>query len=353
MALFSKKSLGVDIGTSSIKVVELSQSFFSKKKKLENYAQFCLPVEHSSIKTFNQQQLTLFEKKTAQIMKAVIKKGNFKGKSTTFALPDFSSLFATFKLPPMGKSEIPQAVEFEARHYVPISLSKVSFDWQIIEKGGYSPDKKNRVLLVAIPNRILDNYQKMVNLTQLELEGMESGVFSFIRSSIPEKIQTNPICLVDIGWQSTTVSIAWQGNLHRNRGFDISGESMAKKLSNEMNVSLSKAEKIKRDEGLNPNNETIINTLSPDINSLIGQIKKLCKDFYKEEGREIENLILAGGTSSMFGFKEYLESRVNQKVSMAFPFGDMSYPSKLYKRLEEIGPSLVIATGAALTGLRT
>ncbi|MDP2951526.1 MAG: pilus assembly protein PilM, partial [bacterium] len=204
MSLFSKKTLGIDIGASSIKVAEISLS--GKKKKLENYLEFKLPLYQNKVNTFNSESLLLLSEQTAQVLQAVLKRAKIKTKKAKFSLPDFSTFFTTFTLPSMPQAEVAQAVEFEARHHIPIPLSEVTFDWQVIEKETTPAGaEKLVILLVAIPNTVLKNYYLMAHLAGLEIEGMEAEVFGFVRSlSLPEKFRYAPLAIIDIGQQSTT-----------------------------------------------------------------------------------------------------------------------------------------------------
>ncbi len=348
MALFSKRYLGIDIGASSIKLVEVS--VLGKRKKLENYVEFQLPSTASAVKTFHGESLLLLSDEVSEILQAVFKKAKVKQKKAVFSIPDFSTFFTTFSLPPMTEAEIPKAVEFEARHHIPLPLAEVSFDWQIIEKEKVLPGLKLKILLVAVPNKVLENYQRMAALSELQVEGMEAEVFGLIRSSLPEKKFASPVCLVDIGWQSTTVSIVEKKKLQVSHSFDISGTGLTKALSSALNVSFEEAEKIKKAYGLDPRREDVSKVLIPVINSLASEVERVCQDFYQTEGKKVENIILAGGTVNLFGLKEYLASRIKKNVQLADPFSNVSFPSILKPRLQKLGPSFAVALGAALSG---
>ena len=348
MGIFSKSCLGIDIGASSIKIVEVSG--FGKKKKLENYIEFQLPLTSSSIKTFHGESLLLVSDEVSEILQAIFKKVKLKERRAVLSIPDFSTFFTTFTLPPMTEAEVPQAVEFEARHHIPLPLSEVSYDWQIIEKEKVLPGVKLKILLVAVPNRVLQNYQRMATLAQLEILGMEAEVFGLIRSSIPEKNSQNPVCAVDIGWQSTTVSIVEKGSLQISHSFDISGIGLTKTLSEKLGIDFEEAEKLKKEYGLDPNRKDISEILCGEINSLAFEINKVCEDFYRSEGKKIERVLLSGGTASLFGLKEYLGERIKRKVEIVNPFVGLSYPSVLTNRLQELGPSFAVAVGVGLGG---
>lgn len=348
---FSKKCLGIDIGTSSIKIVEISS--FGKKKKLENYAKFSFERKDLPLKASQGEGLIFLEDEISEVLKFLLKQGGFKEKKAAFSIPDFSTFFTTFNLPLMSKSEVPQAVEFEARHHIPLPLSEVIFDWQIIEKEEVFPGVKLKILLVAVPNKVLFNYQRVASLAEIELKGMEAEVFGLIRSVIPEEKSHQLICLVDIGWLSTTVSIVEKKTLKVSHSFDISSQTLTQKLSEKLGVDFEKAEEIKKDFGLDPKKEEVFQALVPQINSLGTEIERVCQDFYSKEGKKVENLLLAGETANLFGLKEYLASRIKKEVVIANPFSNFSFPPLLENRLKQLGPSFAVASGVALMGLES
>lgn len=347
MSLFTKNYLGIDIGAASIKIVEVAVS--GNKKKLKNYIEFKMPLSEKSLQTFHGENLTLLSSEVSEILQALLKKAKIKEKKVVLSLPDFSTFFTTFILPPMTETEVSQAVEFEARHYVPLPLSEVTFDWQIISKEETVSGIRRKVLLVAIPNTVLQNYQKMASASNLEIVGMEAEVFSLIRSSWPGgKYEFLPVCMVDFGWESTTVSIVEKKKLSSSFSFDVSSVSLTKDLSAALNVSLDEAEKIKITYGLDPQKPGVAKALLDKINLLAMEIEKICEDYFQTTSKRVDNLVLSGGTANLFGLKEYLSSRIKKNLLLAEPFSSVNYPFVLSKRLKQIGPSFAVALGAAL-----
>ncbi|MDO8524068.1 MAG: type IV pilus assembly protein PilM [bacterium] len=347
MGLFTKNYLGVDIGASSIKIVEISVS--GKKKKLENYIEFKMPFSQESLKTFHGESLVLLSSEVSEILTALLKKAKIKERKIVLSLPDFSTFFTTITLPPMTEIEVPQAVEFEARHYIPLPLSEVTFDWQVTDKEETVSGLRRKVLLVAIPNTVLQNYQRMASLCNLEIKGMEAEVFSFVRSSWPgDKYEYLPVCMIDFGWESTTVSIVEKRKLSASFSFDVSSIGLTKDLSVALGISLGEAEKMKISYGLDPQKPEVAKVFLDKINLLTMEIEKICEDFFQATGKRIDCLVLSGGTANLFGLKEYLSSIIKKDVILAEPFLAVNCPLVLSKRLKQVGPSFAIALGAAL-----
>ena len=121
----SKNFLGIDIGTSSIKVVELSRK--GQAQELENYGEIkTLSFKESPFRQVEKNTLSFSNQEVASAIKAVLREAEIQTKEVNFSIPDFSSFFTSFELPQMTKKELPGAVKYEARSYIPLPLSEIT-----------------------------------------------------------------------------------------------------------------------------------------------------------------------------------------------------------------------------------
>lgn len=348
----TKKALGIDIGASSIKLVEVSLA--GKKKRVENYAEFRFDSGENGFRAFDKDNLLLNSDDVAMILQSLLKKVGIKQKKVAFSIPDFSTFFTTLSLPPMADAEVAQAVQFEARHYIPLPLSEVVFDWKIIDRQDDLPGPKLKILLVAVPLKVLESYQRVANLCQLELKGLEAEVFGLVRSSASMEAEKkkfqDPVCFVDFGWQSTTVSIVENRNLRLSHSLDISGQSFTKALQEGLNISEKEAEKMKRENGFDPKNQKAFQILSDKANLVAMEAEKIMQNFSNSENKEVKEILLSGGTATIFGLKDYLAGRLQKNVSTVQPFSQFEYPIALEERMQALGPSFAVALGVALMG---
>ncbi|HDH99277.1 MAG TPA: type IV pilus assembly protein PilM [bacterium] len=342
---FSKRCLGIDIGSSCIRIVELSKR--GNKAKLENYIELKPPKQKLMLK--RGKESVIFPGITAKAIRMALDKAGIKTKRAVFTLPDYSTLFTWFELPSMTKEEIPEAVKYEARHHSPSPLSEVTLDWQIIEKG----EKKIKVLLVIVSKETVNQYQRISNLAQLEGRILEAEVFAFTRSSVKEKDKT--IALVDIGEKTSTCSIIDNGVLKRSYSFDFSGEELTEAVSKSLNIDIEEAEQLKRSYGLYPGEEKkaqgLKEALLPGIKLISKEINGAVESFYQSELKRVQKVILGGGGALLLGLKEHLIGELKMEVETAAPFSNISCPSILENTLAALGPSYAIAVGAALRGL--
>ncbi|TFB07952.1 type IV pilus assembly protein PilM [Candidatus Atribacteria bacterium MT.SAG.1] len=351
--MFSKSCIGIDVGTFSIKIVEVSR--IGQKTKIENYIRFQVPSKEDSLfKIFGDESFLLLSDRVSEIIKGLLKKAKIRGKDVFLSIPDFSTFFTSFELPSMPMSELPKAIEFEARHHIPLPLSKVTFDWELLkDQKDFGGIKKHRILLVAVSNDVIKQYQKLAILCDLNLKGLEAEIFASIRSSIELIESKNPVCLVDIGYTSTTINIVKNKLLERSYSFDISSNNLNQALVNSLKVTWQEAERMKQDFGLNPNKPSIFHALRPRIDIIFKEIENICHSFYQSSGEKVENIIFVGGAACIPGLKEYFKVFLRKEIKISSPFrnSNVSYPSLLEDRLDEIGPSFAIALGLALRGV--
>ena len=344
----SKKFLGIDIGTTSIKVVELAGS--RTRIKLQNYGEIGPPMFYEKpFRTFEKSTLLLSNQDIAKAIGAIFKEAKIENREAIFSIPDFSTFFTFLELPPMTEEEISSAVQFKARQHVPLPLSGVALDWTIIE-GEPSNHKKPelKILLVAVPNEVINQYQEIARLSQIRLLALEAEVFGLARSLIKDK--KGIIALVDVGAQSTTISVIEKGILKITYSFDVSGNELTRLLSKSLNISYNKAEELKRRHGVGFSEMQVGRILSPLIDLMLSEVEKISQNFYQAEGKEVEKVIIAGGSALLPGLKDYSSDRLKKPVEIANPFAEIFYPPVLTQTLKEIGPSYAIAVGMALRG---
>lgn len=345
----SKRFLGIDIGTSTIKIVEISKK--GERIKLENYGMASLFFPEGvgfkeTIKGFS----PFSPSEISQALLSLLKESKIRSSSAIFSIPDFATLFTAFSLPAMSSSELAQAVKYEAKRHVPLSLSEVTLDWSIT-KGKVSGREKGQVeiLLVVVPNVTISQYTQIAHLCHLNLLSLEAEVFGLVRSLVKDDKET--ICLIDIGARSTTCSIVDQKILRSSHSFDIGGAALTERVAQGLDLHYQLAQEIKEREGLLPRTEGIREVLLSATEDIAREVQRVTDSFQRQDGKEVKRYILAGGSAVLPGLKEYLASSFKKEVTVADPFSDMIYPPILEKNLKEIGPSLSVAAGMALKGL--
>ena len=178
--------LGVDIGSSSIKIVQLDRS---ANPSLETYGMVDIPEPISS------QTTDTVVHQIADLLKNLIQKAQVTTKDCIMSLPNSAVFTSVIDMPKMGDKEMESAMQFEAKKYVPLPFSEVTLSWTIISEN--DDGASNKVLLVAVPKQIRDIYIQLFQLAGLNLEIIEIEALALIRALVVDRTKNDVI--IDIG----------------------------------------------------------------------------------------------------------------------------------------------------------
>jgi type IV pilus assembly protein PilM len=356
----SESALGIDIGSSAVKVVEIKRK--GGKAVLETYGIISL----GSYAELDPGRITnLPIDKTVAALNEALKQSGVTTTSCGVSMPVQSSLIFTIPLPPQVKeAEIGSIVPTEARKYIPVPITEVSLDWFLLPKKEPSfeeannPDVpvlapgKNEVLVVAIQNDAISKYRSIVNECKLEAGFFEIEIFSSIRANFEHELSL--VLLIDLGASRTKLSIVEFGivkSFHMvNRGGADISDSIAKSLS----IPFSEAEKIKKEFGLygDPAEKDLSNIIKTHIDYIISETNNVLLGYEKKYNRTVSKVILTGGGALLKGLKEVAIDNFKAEVEIGLPFSKVGAPAFLEKVLEKTGPEFAVAVGLALRKLQ-
>ncbi|MAF20839.1 MAG: hypothetical protein CMI55_04125 [Parcubacteria group bacterium] len=350
MSLFKKKSnslLGIDIGASAIKLVQLEKE--NGRHKLKNYGIFPL-AEYLKSRNY-QAYLELLKvpaKEVAGIVKKVIKEAKIKSREACVSIPVYSSFFTLIDLPNMSEKEVAATVPFEARKYVPVPISEVILDWSIVGKS--DKGSSQQILIIAVPKEIINRYKQIIKLAGLNLWRMEAETFSLARALVGN--DKSAITLVDAGARSVNISIVDGGFIKATHNLETGGLKIIKMISQRMKLYPQESEKLKHTlltTGLAEiENTEIKDMLYSILNTIITEIKKITDSYQNKRNRKIERYILVGGVSQTLGLVDYFTDKLGVEVSLGDPFARVAYPSLLKSVVKELGPCLAAAVGLGM-----
>lgn len=342
MGLFSKSEnsfLGVDIGDSSLKMVELQKK--GKKIYLTNYA---------FSENVNDVKFTKIDD-VAYLGKAIDKvrvESKINARKATASLPTFAVFSSIITLSGVDKKNLTETVLEEAKKVIPLPLEEMKIDFKVIPDDTKGAVKSNvRVFLTCSPRKIVRKYIDVFKQANLELSYLETETFSLVRSLIGSDKST--IMIVEIGANSTDISVVKESIPVLNRSLEICGTTITKALMEKLGLTFVQAEQFKMDLSLSDKSsgempEIISKTISPIVNEI-----KYMLDFYNmSNNSKIEKIILSGGSSFLFGLSKYLSDKLNIQVIIGDPFSRVLYPDELKPIIREVGPRLAVAVGLAL-----
>ncbi len=355
----AKSVLGVDIGSSAIKIVQLKKK--GGKAVLETYGAIALgPYGNMDIGAVTNLQVD-------DIVKAIldlIKESNVTIKNGVIAIPSSSSLIFTISLPDkITEDKFESVVPIEARKYIPVPISEVTLDWFVLPRDSESsesnimkgqikstPDTKSEVLVVAIHNDILIRYQEILKNTALISESFEMEIFSNIRSSFTHDLA--PVMLIDFGASKTKISIVEEGIVHLFHVVNRGGCDITKNIASSLGVSFAEAEKIKRSIGLDINaNKEAADIIRLAMDYILTEANSVVFSYQKKYNKNISKIILTGGGSLTKGLMEKASDSFHTEVVRSNPFAKTEAPAFLEPILEISGPEFSVAVGLALRQL--
>lgn len=357
----SKRFIGIDIGTSNIKIVELRVS--GNKPVLTNYAW----VHIHDFMVGGDLKSSYFDTILPEYIRKMLKESKIKSRDAYFSIPAFGGLITLIEFPEMGKDDLDQAIKFEAHKYVPVSLDDVVLSWEIVSKksasklivnnnteadkheiAGNKSDDKLQVLLVAAPKSKVVKYEKLALATKIKLKSIEMESFSMVRALVGND-QGNFV-IVDIGSRVCNIILVEKGVIKANRNIDAGGKDISRVIAKSMNVSDERAISLKTSGKNFFDGES--NLSFPVIDLIIGEVSRVLSSYYKDRSKiAIDGILLSGGTAGLIGIDEYFSKALGVKTSIGNPLGRIEYDKRLESKIKEIGNQFSVAVGLALSGV--
>ncbi len=395
MKLFSSATsyLGVDIGTSSIKLVELENYKNQARLKTYGYADVSINILSSAIEKNNQS--------IADYINQIANRAHIQTRQVVAALPTFSVFNFIINLPAMPKKDLDAAIKWEAKKFIPVPLEEMILDWKILgnkkvklatkavadNKGldkvmnpaskdestfqdlkdstealakGAVQDKDQfnyekapiksdnyRILLTAAPKNLVARYIDIFKRAKFNLLSLETEAFALSRSLLGNDMST--VMIIDIGSTNADICVIEEGVPVLNRGIDTGGEFITKTIMNSLNVNKDRAEQFKRDFGLSTaGDRNVPEVIQKSLNSIINEIKFVFELYQRQGSNSIDKIILTGGSSFLPNLPKYLSDLLNMQVIIGDPWDRIIYPMDIKPILQEIGPRMSVSIGLAM-----
>lgn len=318
----SKTQLGVDLGSSSIKIVELGRK--EERPYLVNYGLAQLKGDA----TIN--IIDLEDEEIVKLLTAVISEAKFSGRRANISYPVDKTFSTTISLPAMPANELAAAVSFEAHKYVPIPLEEVELDWLVVanDNGGASANLQNasdsirggaqtasggvsaagqpiQVLLMAVPKEIIRRINNIVNQAGLKVAALEQEAFSLARSLIGN--DKNTFVVIDLGRRGADIIILDQGFIKLSHALD---------------------------------------SINKEI--VLMEIDRIVNIFQMRYNKKIGQCLLTGGRANEKDLFDFLSAKLKMPVKVGDAFARVVHEPQVAGFLKELNPQLSVAVGLAM-----
>ena len=345
----SKSVLGLDVGSSSLKVVQLRKR--GGTAVLETYGELALgPYAGADVG----QATNLPAAKIAETLKDLLREANVTTNDAGVSIPFSRSLLTLVELPRRDDPEEQKTIiELEARKYIPVPVTEVQLDWFIvpepISEGAPLPEKV-KVLIVAVQNDELSLLQNVVTGVNIAAAFYEIEIFSTIRSVVDEPVK--PVMVLDIGASATKVYVVERGVVAFSHNIPQGGQDVTRTIASAHGLSVSKAEALKKAHGFADGTGVYDRrTIEIVFSRILEEAKRVQTQYETANNKQICCLILTGGGGVTKELAQYARTFFSTEVKIADPFAKTEAPAFMRPVLQEIGPEFAVAVGVALRKL--
>jgi len=349
-----KSYLGIDIGGSTLKLVELEKKM--GKIYLKNYASTYANIKSDPLYEERENFLKMSATELGKIIQEIFKATTFHSKKAALSIPIHSTFTTILRLPAeLQGEELNNAIRYEAKKHVPIPIEETILEWRVVRQtqrakiktevlsGEQNGAMIQEVFLMAVPKDIVNKYQTLSNFLKVEPEVLEVEIFSVYRAAAVDN--TKKYIFIDIGGQNTNVTIFDESFIKDTFNINISGDDFTRAVLHEKRtLSFDDAEKLKVNKGLE--DPIVKSALLPYFDDLIDRILRRQPDGFK--GNKV---VLNGGAALLNGLVDYLEKKLGVEIEIVNPWKNIVIPAPLKDILFREGPSFAVAVGLALRGL--
>lgn len=338
-----KSILGLDIGSHSIKLIEVGQNGANKVL----LAAGNIPTPPKAL----QSNIEMDHQAVAQAIRQLIKETGAKSNSVALALPESQVFTRVIEVPALSAHELSSAISWEAEQYIPLPLDQVNIDYSILRDAKQTGTDKMDVLLVACPKSLLEKYLSIIEMAELIPIAAETEIIATSRALVRSVANIkNAVLLVSLGAQTTDLAILRNGVLAFTRSISAGGEALSRALVSGLDFNTNQAEEFKRTYGLEQDKlqGKIVTAVKPIMDTIIGEIKRALA-FYTEKHKDekVEAIILSGGTAKLPGMVVYIAQNVGIEAQIANPWVGITRDPR-FRVLDGEGPTFTVAVGLSL-----
>ncbi|GAB4272967.1 type IV pilus assembly protein PilM [Thermincola ferriacetica] len=385
---FTPKYVGVDIGSSAVRIVEARKR--GAIAELQDYIIAPLPV--GAVANGN----VLNVDAVALAIQEAMRKSKISGRNVVLSVDSQNVVIRHVKFPKMKEEELAEALKWELDQYIPMPAADAVADFEIVGEEEEDGVIQMDIMLVVAAKKVLQGYVEAVQkagfkplavdieplalVRVLNLKGVNTG-----GDDLAKHLSHGAVALLDMGAGSTKLTFFRQGKIMLNRIINVGGYDLTKAVAARLRVTLEQAERVKREYGLtgldksmnsysevaaalekdigeqerqdgqerlplSAYEQEVAEELKPKIDEIIAELKRSI-DFYKLQYRHefINRIILVGGASLLKGLPQYLEAQTGIKTVLFNPLDVVHYKTRSRRdNIDCIAPTLTNAIGLAI-----
>lgn len=349
MGLLNRKKpplVGLDISTSSVKVLELSRH--QNQYRVERYAVEPLPQN-----AIVERAIAEIEQVSATVDRAMKRSGT-KAKHVAVSVAASHAICKSVRLPAsLTEAELQTQIEMEAEHYIPYPLNEVNLDFQVVGPAEDNADEVE-VLIAACRKEVLDDYLAVIQthgyqpvIVDLETYAMENA-YGLIAEHMAGGGMEKTVAVCDVGATNMTLNVMHNKRSVYSRLHSFGGRQLTEEIQSRYGLSYEEAGLAKKQGGLPDNYQAEV--LRPFMEALCQEVVRALQFFYSSSPfNKVDLILFAGGCAQIAGIDKLVESRVGVPAAIANPFAGMMLSSRIKPQLfANETPSLMVSCGLAL-----
>ncbi len=331
--------VGIDIGSKSIKIVELVKSGTSYNLKSSGAVGFSgiSPDRIIEEKDF----IAL-----SDIIRKLVKQIGIYSKEVNLSIPESIVFTRIVKFPLLSDEEVDAAVKWEAEQYIPIPVAEAVIQYTILGKD--QTTQQTSILLVASPKNVVEKYIKVLRMAGLTPIIAETELTALSRSLLPEK---GTSLLLDLGASATDMAIVKDKNILFTRSIPVAGEAFSRAVAQGLNITPAQSEEYKKTYGLSDNQleGKVKAALIPVMKMVTDEIKKAISFYQTEEkGESPTSIVITGGASLMPDIVPFLTTTLGIETVVGGSFSKISLDADTMKNLAPYDSIYGTAVGLAM-----
>ncbi len=342
MSIFSADSsfVGLDLGTTAIRVVELKS--IGATKKFITYGQIPIP---SAVATSDS---GIDRQKMGSAIKELMTKARVSTKNVAFGLSSNKVFTTVVDIDKLPEAELAKAIRYQADSIIPTEIAESKIDWSVV---GESPVNTNKleILLSSVTNEYIESQLDFIESIGLNAVAFEPDNLAMSRALLAPEI-ASPQMVLDIGYKTTDLVIAMNGAPRLTRSVPTGMESIIRAAVQNLNIEQKQAEQFIYKFGLvqgkleGQTYKSIVGT----VDSIVSDIQKSIKFFSaRYSNNSISKIIISGTATTIPEFASYIANKTGISVEIGNAWRNVSYPQSRQEELLGIASSFATAVGLA------
>ena len=342
----AKISIGLDIGFSTIKIVALERD--KDSSRLLSLGTIATPAP--GLVSDSDTDLEAVSSAVKKLMAAA----KIESQDTAVALPEskvFTRVIDDF--PYLTDEELTSAIKYASEEFIPMPLTDVNLNWQVLFRSKEKGKARTVVLVVASPKNIVAKYLKVLSLAGLKPKIMETEIIAVTRSLVGNNPFSPATLIVQLGATTTDFATVSKGLIWLTRSIITGGSALTRALAQHFNFEATQAEEYKKVYGLMKDQleGKVFDSLKPVMDIIVGEAKRVIQAFeQKYPQNAIKRIVLSGGGAKMPGLVAYFANFFGLEVQEADPWFFISKDKSIVPNLGKEAPTYSVAVGLALRG---